>query len=97
MHLLRLLLGAQPRALEPQLVLFRVRLGVEQALLHVLLGAAHLLELGGGAVGDVEAAAAGAVRVEDGQRGLHVVERHALEMRHLVDFGEQRADTLQPL
>ena len=84
-------------ALEAQVVLLRVGLGVEETLLHVLLGLAYLLEPHRGAVGDIEAAAAGLVRVEDGQGGLGVVEGQAVEPGDSVDLVEQGAEVLQPL
>ena len=96
-HFLGVLLGAQTGALQAQVVLLRIGLGVEQTLLHVLLGLPHLFELGGGAVGDVEAAAAGAVGVQDGQRRLGVVEDDALKMSNGVDLRQQRPQAVQTL
>ena len=96
-HLLRVLLAAQPGALQAQIVLFRVGLGVEQPLLHLFLGAADLLQFCRGAVRDIEAPAPGTIRVQHRQRVLHLVEGHALEVRHRVDLLKQRAHTVQPL
>ena len=96
-HLLRVLLAAQPGALQAQIVLFRVGLGVEQPFLHLFFGGADLLQLGRGAVRDIEAPAPGTIRVQHRQCVLHLVEGHALEVRHRVDLLKHRAHTVQPL
>ena len=70
---------------------------MEQPLLHILLGSADLLQLLGGAVGDVKAPAAGVIGVEDIQRCGGIVEGRVLQSRRLIDGSQQRADIAEPL
>ena len=97
LHLLALLLGADTGALEPQVVLFRVGLGMEQPLLHVLLGGANFFQLLGGAVRDVKATASGVVGVENIQRGGGIVEGRVLQARRFADGIQQRTNIAEPL
>ena len=68
---------------------------MEQLFLHLLLGGANFTKLRRGAVGDIEAARARAIGVEDSQRLLGGVEREATEGHLLVHLLEQGQDALQ--
>ena len=95
LRLLAVLLGADTGALNAQLVLLGIGGGVEQLFLHLLLGGADLTQLRRSAVGDIEAARARTIGVEDSQRLLGSVKREAAESHLLVHLLEQGQDALQ--
>ena len=71
---------------------------MEELLFQLLLGGAHLLEAGRGAVRDVEAAGTGAVGVEDSQCLTGRVEGKAAEghlLIHLLIEGDKALQTAQ--
>ena len=97
LRLLALLLGADLRAAQAQLVLFRIGLGLMELLLQLLLGPADLAELFCHAVGNVKATGPGVVRVQDGQSRLGIVEGELPQGRNLAHLRIQGQQALQPL
>ena len=97
LRLLALLLGADLRAAQAQLVLFRIGLGLMEPLLQLLLGPADLAELFCHAVRNVKATGPGVVRVQDGQSRPGVVEGELPQGRNLAHLRIQGQQAFQPL
>ena len=97
LRFLALLLGADAGALQTQLVLLRIGLGLVELFLQLLLAPADLAELFRHTVGDVKAPGAGVVRVQNTQGGLGIVECKAPQRSRIAYLLVQGQQALQPL
>ena len=95
--LLAVLLGTDTGPAGAQLLLLGIGLCMVQLLLDLLLGRTDLPQLGCCIVGDVEATAAGLVRIQDLQRLRRIMEGQRLKVSGLAHLLEQGDQTLQPL
>ena len=68
-----------------------------ELFLQLLFGAAELTEVLGHAVGDIKAAGAGVIRIQNVQSGLWIVEGQAAQGRFLGQLSVQRQQALQTL